>query len=87
VDLGGVPRAPSEELRTAIHCVTKRTKLDTIWEGVSVDTILEGIEHTTHILAFSDGDYTTNLPLEDVSDGRGTPARLWSSMKASSAAS
>jgi len=38
---------------------------------VSVDTLLEGIDHNaTHVLAFSDGDYTTNLPLEDVSDGK-----------------
>ena len=62
---------PSEEIRADIHCVTKWSKLDTMWEGVSVDTLLEGIEHdATHVLAFSDGDYTTNLPLEDVSDGK-----------------
>ena len=62
---------PSEEIRADIHCVTKWTKLDTMWEGVSVDTLLDGIEHdATHVLAFSDGDYTTNLPLEDISDGK-----------------
>ena len=62
---------PSEEIRADIHCVTKWTKLDTSWEGVSVDTLLDGIDHdATHVLAFSDGDYTTNLPLEDVSDGK-----------------
>ena len=61
----------SEEVRADIHCVTKWTKLDTVWEGVSVDTLLEGIEHSaTHVLAFSDGDYTTNLPLPDVVDGK-----------------
>jgi DMSO/TMAO reductase YedYZ molybdopterin-dependent catalytic subunit len=48
---------PSEEIRTDIHCVTKWTKLDTNWEGVSVDTLLDGIDHdATHVLAFSDGD-------------------------------
>jgi DMSO/TMAO reductase YedYZ molybdopterin-dependent catalytic subunit len=62
---------PSEEIRADIHCVTKWTKLDTVWEGVSVDTLLAGIEHSaTHVLAFSDGDYTTNLPLPDVVDGK-----------------
>jgi DMSO/TMAO reductase YedYZ molybdopterin-dependent catalytic subunit len=62
---------PSEDITVDIHCVTKWTKLDTSWEGVSVDTLLEGIDHdATHVLAFSDGDYTTNLPLEDVSDGK-----------------
>ena len=35
---------PSEEITRDIHCVTKWTKLDTVWRGVSVDTLLEGIE-------------------------------------------
>ena len=62
---------PSEEVRTDIHCVTKWSKLDTAWEGVSIDTLLEGVEHdATHALAFSDGDYTTNVPLEDLVDGK-----------------
>src|SRR5678815_5936173 len=62
---------PSEDIRADIHCVTKWTKLDTSWEGVSTDTLLDGVEHNaTHVLAFSDGDYTTNLPLEDVLVGQ-----------------
>jgi DMSO/TMAO reductase YedYZ molybdopterin-dependent catalytic subunit len=62
---------PSEEIRADIHCVTKWTKLDTTWEGVSIDTLLDGMRHSaTHVMAFSDGDYTTNLPLPDVVDGR-----------------
>ena len=62
---------PSEEIRTDIHCVTKWSKLDTTWKGVSIDTLLEGVEHdATHVLAFSDGDYTTNVPLEDLVDGK-----------------
>ena len=32
---------PSERFTTDIHCVTKWSKLDTVWEGVSVDTLLE----------------------------------------------
>src|SRR5712692_10122818 len=31
---------PHETVNTDIHCVTKWSKLDTIWEGVSVDTLL-----------------------------------------------
>jgi DMSO/TMAO reductase YedYZ molybdopterin-dependent catalytic subunit len=62
---------PSESIRTDIHCVTKWSKLDTSWEGVSIDTLLEDIEHdATHALAFCDGDYTTNVPLEDLLDGK-----------------
>ncbi len=35
---------PSERFTTDIHCVTKWSKLDTVWEGVSVDTLLDGID-------------------------------------------
>jgi DMSO/TMAO reductase YedYZ molybdopterin-dependent catalytic subunit len=63
---------PSEEIRADIHCVTKWSKLDTAWEGVSIDTLLDGLDlgDATHVLAFSDGDYTTNVPLEDLLDGK-----------------
>ena len=62
---------PSETITKDIHCVTKWSKLDTAWEGVSVDTLLEGIETDGgYVMAWSDGGYTTNLPLEDVTDGK-----------------
>ena len=54
-----------------IHCVTKWTKLDTKWKGVSVDTLLDGIEtEADWVTAFAVGDCTTNMGLEDVTDGR-----------------
>ena len=62
---------PSENITKDIHCVTKWSKLDTNWEGVSVDTLLDGVDTTAeHVLAFCDGGYTTNLPLEDVTGGK-----------------
>jgi DMSO/TMAO reductase YedYZ molybdopterin-dependent catalytic subunit len=62
---------PSESVTRDIHCVTTWSKLDTVWEGVSVDTLLEGVETSAEfVLAFCDGGYTTNLPLEDVTDGK-----------------
>ena len=62
---------PSETLTADIHCVTRWSKLDTTWEGVSVDTLLADVEHDApYLLAFCDGGYTTNLPLEDVTDGK-----------------
>jgi DMSO/TMAO reductase YedYZ molybdopterin-dependent catalytic subunit len=62
---------PSEQVTVDIHCVTKWSKLDTTWEGVAVDTLLGGIEHdAAYALAFCDGGYTTNLPLEDLTDGK-----------------
>jgi DMSO/TMAO reductase YedYZ molybdopterin-dependent catalytic subunit len=63
---------PSEQITVDIHCVTKWSKLDTTWTGVSVDTLLAGVDTSAeHIVAFCDGGYTTNLPLEDVLDGKG----------------
>jgi DMSO/TMAO reductase YedYZ molybdopterin-dependent catalytic subunit len=54
-----------------IHCVTTWSKFDTSWEGVSVDTLLDGIEPLGgYVTAFSDGGYTTNLPVEDITGGR-----------------
>jgi DMSO/TMAO reductase YedYZ molybdopterin-dependent catalytic subunit len=62
---------PSETITVDISCVTKWTKLDTVWEGVPVDALLEGVETSAEYLtAFSDGGYTTNLPLADVIDGK-----------------
>jgi DMSO/TMAO reductase YedYZ molybdopterin-dependent catalytic subunit len=62
---------PSEAVTKDIHCVTKWSKLDTEWEGVSVDTLLADVRHdASYVIAFCDGGYTTNLPLEDVTDGK-----------------
>jgi DMSO/TMAO reductase YedYZ molybdopterin-dependent catalytic subunit len=62
---------PSEATTVDIHCVTKWSKLDTSWRGVSVDTLLEAVDTSAEYLtAWSDGGYTTNLALEDVVDGR-----------------
>jgi DMSO/TMAO reductase YedYZ molybdopterin-dependent catalytic subunit len=61
----------SETITRDIHCVTKWSKFDTVWEGVPVDTLLKGINTTAgYLMAFSDGGYTTNLPLADVMDGK-----------------
>jgi DMSO/TMAO reductase YedYZ molybdopterin-dependent catalytic subunit len=35
---------PRETVTVDIHCVTKWSKLDTTWTGVSVDTLLEGVD-------------------------------------------
>ncbi len=64
---------PAQEFVVDIHCVTKWTKLDTRWKGVSVDTLLEQVElrpTARYLTAFSDGGYTTNLPLPDVVNGQ-----------------
>jgi DMSO/TMAO reductase YedYZ molybdopterin-dependent catalytic subunit len=62
---------PAETVTRDIHCVTKWSKLDTTWTGVSLDVLLEGVETAAdYVVAFADGGYTTNLPLEDLVDGK-----------------
>lgn len=68
---------PRTELTVDIHCVTKWSKLDTRWKGVTIDTLFEnaGIDPPEpYLMAFCDGGYTTNLPVEDVVDGKGMVA-------------
>src|SRR5687767_7654809 len=66
---------PRETPTVDIHCVTKWSKFDTSWEGVSVDKLLElartaGVAEGAFVVAFCDGGYTTNLPLADVTGGK-----------------
>ena len=54
---------PAEDVTVDIHCVTKWSKLDTAWKGVSVDTLLKDIPTAAEfVMAHSYGGYTTNLP-------------------------
>jgi DMSO/TMAO reductase YedYZ molybdopterin-dependent catalytic subunit len=62
---------PSETFTVDIHCVTKWSKLDTTWTGVSVDTLLASVgTEADYLTAWSDGGYTTNLALEDLGGGQ-----------------
>ena len=62
---------PREDVTVDIHCVTKWTKLGTRWTGVSVDTLLRDAKaQGAFIVAYSDGGYTTNLPIADVMNGK-----------------
>jgi DMSO/TMAO reductase YedYZ molybdopterin-dependent catalytic subunit len=71
VALDEVIALPAETPTVDIHCVTKWSKLDTRWKGVSVDTLLETINtEAEHVRAWCDGGYTTNLPLADLTDGQ-----------------
>ncbi|TDD15431.1 sulfite oxidase-like oxidoreductase [Kribbella turkmenica] len=63
---------PSESVVADIHCVTRWSKFDTHWEGVSVDTLLADVTtEATHVVVSSYGGYTTNLPLTDLLGGKG----------------
>ena len=60
-----------EDIHTDIHCVTRWSKFGTSWRGVSLDKIFEEIESTRDFVTeYSYGGYTTNLPLEDLLDGK-----------------
>ena len=64
---------PRQSFTVDIHCVTKWTKLDTHWEGVSLDTLFEQVDldrQAQFLTAYSDGGYTTNLPISDVLNGQ-----------------
>lgn len=64
---------PAQEFAADIHCVTKWSKLDTHWQGVSIDTLLEQIDLDPRMMyatAFCYGGYTTNLPLSEILNGQ-----------------
>jgi DMSO/TMAO reductase YedYZ molybdopterin-dependent catalytic subunit len=60
---------PRTRLILDLHCVTRWSKFDTLWEGVAVRTLLdEGLlkpnPGARFVMQHADPDYTTNLPLE-----------------------
>ena len=57
----------SETFTVDLHCVTRWSKFDTTWEGVSLDTLLSEVKtDASYAFVHSYGDYTTNLPLKDL---------------------
>ncbi|CAN5905883.1 sulfite oxidase-like oxidoreductase [soil metagenome] len=66
---------PRDMVTKDIHCVTKWSKFDTKWEGISLDTLLDaaelmGVSRAAHLVAVCEGGYTTNLALADVTGGK-----------------
>jgi DMSO/TMAO reductase YedYZ molybdopterin-dependent catalytic subunit len=62
---------PQTDVTVDIHCVTRWSKLDTAWRGVLLRDLLEKARvkpSGKYVMAYSDGGYTTNLPLEVVMD-------------------
>lgn len=62
---------PADTQTVDIHCVTRWSKLDTTWTGISWRRFLEGIVPTaaaTHVMAHCVGGYTTNISLEVLDD-------------------
>jgi len=66
-------KLPAENVTKDIHCVTKWSKFDTRWKGVSLDEIMRRVgvsDIATHLIAHSYDNYSTNLPIEDVTEGK-----------------
>lgn len=64
---------PSQTYVVDIHCVTKWSKLDTEWVGVSIDTLFEAAgpaPEARYATAFCYGGYTTNIPVADLISGQ-----------------
>ena len=62
-------RLPRTELVMDIHCVTRWSKFDTEWEGVSLRTLVdEGLikpkPTAQYVMQHAEYGFTTNLPLE-----------------------
>ena len=62
---------PRTQIKMDIHCVTRWSKFDTLWEGVSVRTLVEQgmvkLKPTAkYVLQHAEYGFTANLPLEIV---------------------
>ena len=67
-EFGALPRTV---LTADIHCVTRWSKLDTHWEGVSIRTILEMAQvrpSAAFVVGHAEQGYTANLPLSELDD-------------------
>lgn len=59
---------PRRTVTMDIHCVTRWSKFDTHWEGVSLRDLIEGghispLPHAQHVLQHCEYDFTVNVPL------------------------
>jgi DMSO/TMAO reductase YedYZ molybdopterin-dependent catalytic subunit len=62
---------PFETVTKDIHCVTKWSKFDTSFGGVSLDVLLdEAKPQGAYAMVMSYGGYTTNLPIADLTGGK-----------------
>ncbi|MCA9921761.1 MAG: molybdopterin-dependent oxidoreductase [Anaerolineales bacterium] len=64
-------KLPKIEITMDIHCVTRWSKFDTIWQGVSLKTLVdEGIikpkPEAKYVIQHCEYGYTTNTPIEIV---------------------
>ena len=59
---------PQIEVFSDIHCVTRWSRLDNVWEGVSAGAIKDIVKikpEAKYVIVQSAGGFTANLPLDD----------------------
>jgi DMSO/TMAO reductase YedYZ molybdopterin-dependent catalytic subunit len=59
---------PRVQVRADMHCVTRWSKLENLFEGVSTRELLSHVKvkpEARYVMAHSEEGWTTNLPLED----------------------
>lgn len=62
-------KLPTTTITCDIHCVTRWSKFDTVWEGVRFTDLadLVGItDDAKHVIAHCEYGYTANVPIEDM---------------------
>jgi DMSO/TMAO reductase YedYZ molybdopterin-dependent catalytic subunit len=69
-EFGALPRTT---VRGDLHCVTKWSSLDHVWEGVGARTLLDLVPPAptvTHVMAWAEYGYSATLRLEDFASPR-----------------
>jgi DMSO/TMAO reductase YedYZ molybdopterin-dependent catalytic subunit len=59
---------PRVKVHADMHCVTRWSKLDNLWEGVSTREVMRHVElspEAKFVMVHGEHGYTTNLPLAD----------------------
>jgi len=59
------------EIISDFHCVTRWSRLNNLWEGVTFQELMKHIRprpEARYVMVHSDGDYSTNLPLQALLD-------------------
>ncbi|THF79607.1 sulfite oxidase-like oxidoreductase [Cohnella fermenti] len=60
---------PKTTIETDIHCVTRWSKFDTVWEGVRFRDVMKLLKvkpEARYVMVHADNDYETNVPLADL---------------------